>query len=144
MYKILFILTIFTSFQSHSDEADELVEEILQLIGVFEIVEQSIQNHSNELLRVYEHISEEEFNEEFAVATSSYREALISSYRKAYRGLSTAELKRMLNFYQSDEGKWFLSISPGLNDKILSLFAESGTQFNDAFVKKYNELYGVK
>lgn len=105
--KLLFILLFLLAHVSFAVETqrDELVLEVAKLLNIYTMVDSSINEYQNRINSRLKEADKKELKRLF----DEYRTNIIATYLDSINKQSTQELKRLIKFYSSEEGKWYLN-----------------------------------
>ncbi|MEW6077463.1 MAG: DUF2059 domain-containing protein [Thermodesulfobacteriota bacterium] len=138
--KIFFLLaTILLSLASTiavSASRSENVNILIRKMGVEQVVKQSIAGYKAEILRQYPDITEKDLDEKYGVIFEKAGDSLIHSYEQGFDVYTDDELVRLVDFYNTEFGRWFSDKETAYNQKVQINFEQVYKQLNNDFINR--------
>ena len=140
---LLLILSLFFfSSATYGSERDDMENQILKALAIDKVAEKAIDSYINETMRLY-NLDREFLNEHFTDVFANAEKRYINSFAKGLSVYSDAELSQLLEFYNSDFGKWYLLKSEQFNSKSLEYLPNMMKLLNEEFAQRIKEVMPV-
>ncbi|MGF1911312.1 hypothetical protein L4C38_17965 [Vibrio kasasachensis] len=139
--KIMVIyLLLFFSLPLQANERGDLENEMADILGFKETVDHYFMEYRNQLVKLYPFLTDEYFESNYGSVFQYGKERYMESYMKGLSIYTDEELKKRLEYYNSDEGKWIIKKNLESNKIILDDLTRASGDFNEVFIKKMKSL----
>ncbi len=96
------------SFPLQATERIKLENEISDIFGFEETVEHYFIEYKKQILKLYPKLTDEYVESNFNSAFRYGKKRYMESYMKGLSVYTDEDLKELINYYRSDEGKWVI------------------------------------
>ncbi len=137
------ITIIFLVFQSgclFASEREQIEKKLVETMELRVIAKRSIEIYKAEAVRLYPHITKENVNAHFSDVFTFGEQQILEAYTNSFSLFTDEELKKLVEFYSSDFGKWYQRKFHNFNNTVQSNLAEATKALNNAYIKRVNEL----
>lgn len=110
------------------------------ILGFKETVDHYFMEYRNQLVKLYPFLTDEYFESNYGSVFQYGKERYMESYMKGLSIYTDEELKKRLEYYNSDEGKWIIKKNLESNKIILDDLTRASGDFNEVFIKKMKSL----
>ncbi|NIY83698.1 hypothetical protein [Vibrio hepatarius] len=162
--KNVFCSLLFVSLSLHASQRSELEHEVAETLGFKETARHSFIRHKKQIVELYSLLAEDYFESKYDLDYQYGQEKYMESYMKELsvfsddeldkygqqrymqsylKGLSVytdEELKKLIDYYQSDEGKWIIKKSLESNSIIVDDLENTSDDLNKIFVERMQSL----
>lgn len=164
MKNVFICSLLFVSLSLHASQRSELEHEVAETLGFKETARHSFIGYKKQLVEVYSSLVEDYFESKYGLDFQYGQEKYMESYMKELsvfndeeldkygkerymesyiKGLSVysdEELRKLINFYQSDEGKWIIKKNLESNAIVLDDLKKASDDFNKVFIERMQSL----
>ncbi len=164
MKNVFFCSLLFVSLSLHASQRSELEHEVAETLGFKETARHSFTGYKKQIVELYSLLADdcfesnydldfqygqEKYMESYMKKLSAFNDEELDKYgQKRYmqsymKGLSVYtddELKKLIDYYNSDEGKWIIKKSLESNVIVIDDLKSATCDFNKKLIEKMKSL----
>ena len=140
MKSVFFSSLLFVSLSIQANERSELENEASEILGFKETVNYYFLGYRKKLSELYPSLTEEYFESNYGLVFKYGQERYMKSYIKGLSVYSDEELRKLINYYKSDEGKWIIKKNLESNAIVLDDLKKASDDFNKVFIERMQSL----
>ncbi|NOI68582.1 DUF2059 domain-containing protein [Vibrio sp. 99-8-1] len=140
MKRILMIIgLVLFSNSSLAGEREALELQVAELMGVSKLVDDIVSTSKSEIVRLNPWLAQASKEASLEPFLRFSKQKYFSAYIDAYSVYTDDELRKLLDFYRSDMGRWYLEKGIEYNEDVVERFTEVSASINDEFLEYLNK-----
>ena len=139
-FKVICILFSFLATNAFAYDRAEDEDALLVLLDIEFLTNSNIDVFRSEAIRMYPSLTEKNIDEIFLNEFKLARKLTFQAYKQSFSVFNDKELKDLVNFYNTEFGKWYIKNFKIFNQSVVSKLVESTQEINDAYLNKIYEL----
>ena len=137
--KFIILSLILNVSSIYANDRESMSKEILKAMAIDKMAEKAIGSYVNETMRLYD-LDREFLNKHFTDIFKRAEIRYLESFTKGLDVYSDDELSKLLEFYQSEFGKWYLRKAEEFNSKSLEHLPNMMKNLNEEFAQRIEEV----
>ncbi|MEZ9394759.1 hypothetical protein AB4222_23005 [Vibrio splendidus] len=133
---LLYFWLLCVSLPLQATERSKMENEISEILGFEQIVEHYFVEYKKQLFKLYPNFKEEYVELNYAPVFQYGKKRYINAYMKGLLVYSDEELRQLIDYYKSDNGKWIVKKNLESNVIVLDDLALASDDFNKVFIEK--------